>query len=194
MSIEELWRLAVEEFGEVAYKIFEAVTRFEAMMALPDLRTGLSRCEIDFKDDYQFNNNEEALFCLECRHGVINERTGNSREEFSLKPIPDLIAHGIEYHGDDEYLMWMWNKKPNNKGDVCFCDNNDLIDHLEMDYDLIRKTSADLSFDHERAKSGDVVYFIHEDGKLEIIPTGELYLLRGMEKKLRMKYPPKATQ
>ena len=50
-----------------------------------------------------------------------------------------------------------------------------------------------IPFDLERAKAGDEVEWLNNDGKWEFVPRNNLVYLHGQDARLRMKYPPKIS-
>lgn len=125
--------------------------------------------------------------------------------DIQLKPLPELFEHDVSFYGADAYLMWEISLSDKDKF-IDATDNNDVLWALDStNYDVIRKTSAALPFDLERAIAGDVVeinrlgkgwcffkpygYSINPDNNGNI----EFYDASGYStinpEKLRMKYP-----
>lgn len=50
-----------------------------------------------------------------------------------------------------------------------------------------------IPFDIERAKAGDTVEWLNNNGQWEFVPRNNLVYLHGQEARLRMKYPPKIS-
>ncbi len=50
-----------------------------------------------------------------------------------------------------------------------------------------------IPFDLERAKAGDEVEWLNNDGKWEFVPQNNLVYLHGQDARMRMKFPPKIS-
>ena len=105
---------------------------------------------------------------------LYNHEVEQNISECSLKPIIELIEHDIDVYGINTYLMWylrniVCNEYTIGLNGMCHlrhivCDkytrglngNSDLFTHSDW-WSLERKTSAELPFDLDRAKRGDVV-------------------------------------
>lgn len=85
----------------------------------------------------------------------------NSGLCFELKPLPELIAHDIEFYDKLAYLMWELKARENSvipmKHNIFFGLSSNCA--FGQDAEYRRKESAALPFDLERAKAGDVVEY-----------------------------------
>ena len=119
--------------------------------------------------------------------------------------------HDVADYGDNAFLMWKLTYKDKYSPKL---DRNDDISHhlrLKPEYPIVtRKNSAALPFDLERAKAGDEILAIDENGKIHrAIYQGYYEETSGViiglpdsdneraanvcKSSLRMKYPPKAN-
>jgi len=167
MSIKDDVKAVNEEFGELVFERFEIFSNFD--------------------NKYNsFESNDDFLQTIK----VAVETYLIDPQRIVLKPLPELFAHDKVFY-INAFEMW----------EISLSDKNNFIDATDnrdvewalnsTNYDVRRKASAPRPFDLDDAKAGDVVYFIHDDGVSEIIPTSELYLLSGREGRLRMKFPKK---
>ena len=93
-------------------------------------------------------------------------RSRRTNDSVRLKTIPELIAHDIEFYGNNAYFMW--------KNATSNLHLLDIIRH-DASGTLERKTSAALTFDMERAmkrdfKAGDLV-ILTSGVKCELLRT-----------------------
>ena len=137
MSIEELWRLAVEEFGDRAHERFLLRHKKSTQDKWHDVTT----------------------------NGVMPSDSSCVHYDFKLKPIPALISHDIETYGDKAYLMWELCDARDLLDAVSMDSPESLATNAKLCLDnpcilkLNRKKSAALPFDLERAQAGDVLEF-----------------------------------
>lgn len=114
----------------------------------------------------------------------------------------------VERFGDKAHLMWTWFYKDDPKIET--------LDPIESNYECqlrikglqaIRKQSAALPFDMERAKNGDVVEVLHNAKwyEITILPDGSITFIDDSDvihhcnfpdcdSYARMKYPPTIKQ
>jgi len=126
--------------------------------------------------------------------------------DVQLKNLPELFAHDVKIYGDNAYQMWQLSHEDNeNNGDYYWITCTITLDfNLPLKYR--RKTSAELPFDLERAKAGDVVEALTGDGEWLKVSfmgctnekifvkwldnTGSFFRLNELDR-LRMKFPKK---
>jgi hypothetical protein len=105
--------------------------------------------------------------------------------------IEEQWQQDVSDYGDNAYLMWNtpYSEKDGNP-------NEKTLQVLKLHGDdlLKRSCSAELPFDLERAKAGDIVEWKDGKGNWAVVPQSELYLFHGIEHKLRMKYPQKVIK
>lgn len=114
----------------------------------------------------------------------------------SVKTISCQFEQDIDDYGDNACLMWEI-RHVNSDVEYTWVTaySNNMLESACTSI-IRRKQSAELPFDLDRAKGGDVVQVLRSDGvwfdALDTDNTLPIKLFElGKEKELRMKYPPK---
>jgi len=114
-------------------------------------------------------------------------------------------AKDVDDYGDSAYLMWEISVNNTSEFYGMFCNSylNELFIHnkpgsfvyesLWKGTEVKRKESAALPFNLSRAKAGDAVEWLNNDGKWELVPQNNLVYLHGQDARMRMKFPPKIS-
>jgi len=180
-NIEELVRLAIEEFKDDAHELVEVSALLNN--ASPSERFWFSPTQKTF-------------------NLIINDE--HRPQHIRPKHLPELFAHGVKFYGfEQEVKMWEFYSHPElewvNFGN---CSYDDALKTFDI-FGVRRKTSAARPFDLEGSKAGDVVEVLNPDctwitckylyeytDKRIVMMVGTLSEVVKKED-LRMKYPKK---
>ena len=173
------WEQIVEEFRELAFERLTYTSNYQIMF-------------FDEPMGFESNKHVELMF------------NDIPRVTVSLKPLPELITHDIEFYGlPNALLIWSFDKKILDNPEQKNCNfesiTNELINNLHS-----RKTSEAMPFDLERAMRGDVVEFngrrcyivTNHDDNIKIRFDGDdgVTYLWVSASQLRMNYPPRTQK